>query len=104
MSPDLHIWHPFTQEALDPPPIRIVKAEGVYLHTADGRKLIDGISSWWVNLHGHGHPAIVAAIAEQAATVDHVLLAGFSHDAVEDLRSSLAESFATRAESHFLFR
>lgn len=102
MSPDLHIWHPFTQEALDPPPIRIVKAEGVYLHTADGRQLIDGISSWWVNLHGHGHPAIVAAIAEQAAKVDHVLLAGFSHDAVEDLRSSLRK-YLPHGLNHIFF-
>jgi adenosylmethionine-8-amino-7-oxononanoate aminotransferase len=89
VSPDLRIWHPFTQEALDPLPVRITKAEGVYLHTADGRKLIDGISSWWVNLHGHGHPAIVAGIAEQVAKVDHILLAGFTHDAVDDLRAGL---------------
>ncbi|HXA77160.1 MAG TPA: adenosylmethionine--8-amino-7-oxononanoate transaminase [Candidatus Acidoferrales bacterium] len=89
MNPGLQIWHPFTQEALDPPPIRITKAEGIYLYTDDGRKLIDAISSWWVNLHGHGHPAIVASIAEQVAKVDHVLLAGFTHDAVEDLRGGL---------------
>ena len=89
MKPELKIWHPFTQEALDPPPIRITKAEGVYLYTDDGRWLIDGISSWWVNLHGHGHPAIVSAIAEQAAKVDHVLLAGFTHDALENLRDAL---------------
>ena len=89
MSADLRIWHPFTQEALDPPPIRVVKAEGIYLHTADGRKIIDGISSWWVNLHGHGHPAITRAIAEQAAKLDHVLLAGFTHDAVEELGAGL---------------
>jgi len=89
MNPGLHIWHPFTQEALDPPPIRITKAEGTYLYTDDGRRLIDGISSWWVNLHGHGHPEIVSAIAQQAAKVDHVLLAGFTHDAVEELRGKL---------------
>lgn len=102
MSPGLHIWHPFTQEALDPPPIRITRAEGVFLHTADGRKLIDGISSWWVNLHGHGHPAIVAAIAEQAAKVDHVLLAGFTHDAVEDLRARLI-GILPRGLNHIFF-
>jgi adenosylmethionine---8-amino-7-oxononanoate aminotransferase len=102
VSEDLRIWHPFTQEALDPPPIRITKAEGVYLHTADGRKLIDGISSWWVNLHGHGHPAIVAAIAEQAARLDHVLLAGFSHDAAEELRSGL-KKYLPRGLNHIFF-
>lgn len=89
MTADLRVWHPFTQEALDPPPLRIVKAEGVCLYTEGGRRFIDGISSWWVNIHGHGHPAIVSAIAEQAAKVDHVMLAGFTHDAVEELRCAL---------------
>jgi adenosylmethionine-8-amino-7-oxononanoate aminotransferase len=85
MSSPLRVWHPFTQEALDPPPIRVTKAQGVYLHTEDGRRLIDGISSWWVNLHGHCHPAIMSAIAEQTANLDHVLLAGFTHEGVEEL-------------------
>lgn len=89
MNAQLKIWHPFTQEALDPAPIRITKAQGVYLYGDDGRRFIDGISSWWVNLHGHCHPAIVSAIAEQAAKMDHVLLAGFSHEAVEELSSRL---------------
>jgi adenosylmethionine-8-amino-7-oxononanoate aminotransferase len=102
VSPDLRIWHPFTQDALDPLPVHITKAEGVYLHTADGRKLIDGISSWWVNLHGHGHPAIVAAIAAQAAQVDHVLLAGFTHDAVEDLCAEL-KKVLPRGLEHIFF-
>jgi adenosylmethionine-8-amino-7-oxononanoate aminotransferase len=102
VSPDLRIWHPFTQDALDPLPVRITKAEGVYLYIADGRRLIDGISSWWVNLHGHGHPAIVAAIAEQAAKVDHVLLAGFTHDAVEDLRGGLRK-ILPRGLEHIFF-
>src|SRR5258708_7354373 len=89
MSGSLKIWYPFTQPALDSPPIRIEWAKGVYLHTADGRKLIDGISSWWVNLHGHNHPAIVAAVAQQAARLDHVLLAGFTHNALEELSARL---------------
>jgi adenosylmethionine-8-amino-7-oxononanoate aminotransferase len=89
MTSPLQIWHPYTQKALDPPPLRVVRAQGVYLHTGDGRKLIDGISSWWVNLHGHCHPAMVAAIAEQAAKLDHVLLAGFTHEAVEELCARL---------------
>lgn len=101
MSAELRLWHPFTQEALDPPPLRIVKAEGVYLHTDDGRRFIDGISSWWVNIHGHGHPAIVSAIAEQAAKVDHVLLAGFTHDAAEELRRALRKVLASSLECIF---
>jgi adenosylmethionine-8-amino-7-oxononanoate aminotransferase len=89
MKSGLHLWHPFTQEALDPAPVRIAGAQGAYLYTADGRRLIDGISSWWVNIHGHCHPAIVSAIAEQAAKLDHVLLAGFTHGPVEDLCAGL---------------
>src|ERR1700722_11601067 len=101
MNERLKIWHPFTQEALDPPPTRITRAEGVYLYTDDGRRLIDGISSWWVNLHGHGHPAIVAAIAEQAAKVDHVLAAGFTHDAMEELSAGLQKVLPPKLEHIF---
>jgi adenosylmethionine-8-amino-7-oxononanoate aminotransferase len=85
----LSIWHPFTQEALDPRPVRIERGEGVYLYTRDGRKLIDAISSWWVNLHGHSHPLIAEAIAEQARKLEHVIFAGFTHDAAEELASRL---------------
>ena len=102
MNSSLHIWHPFTQEALDPPPLHITRAEGVSLYLSDGRRLIDAISSWWVNLHGHGHPAIVAAIAEQAARIDHVLLAGFTHDAVEELRARL-QKFLPASLAHMFF-
>ena len=84
MSKISPVWHPFTQPALDPLPLNIRRAEGVNLETADGRRVIDAISSWWVTLHGHAHPAIAAAIAEQAARLEHVLLAGFTHYAVED--------------------
>lgn len=101
MSHPLRIWHPFTQEALDPPPIRIAKAEGVYLYTDDGRRLIDGISSWWVNPHGHGHPAIMAAIAEQTRKLDHVLLAGFSHEPLEQLCVGLRRVLPAQLEHIF---
>lgn len=102
MNTGLHIWHPFTQEALDPRPMRITKAEGVYLYTDDGRRLIDAISSWWVNIHGHGHPAIVEAIAAQAEQIDHVLLAGFTHDAGEELRECLRRVLPAHL-SHIFF-
>lgn len=101
MTSSLQIWHPFTQAAVDPPPLRVTRAEGVYIYTDDGRKLIDGISSWWVNLHGHGHPAIVRAIADQAAQIDHVLLAGFTNSAVEDLASGLRAVLPARIEHIF---
>jgi adenosylmethionine-8-amino-7-oxononanoate aminotransferase len=88
-EPSLSLWHPFTQEALDPVPVPVVRAEGVYLHIADGRKLIDAISSWWVTLHGHAHPAIAAAIAEQAGQLEHVIFAGFTHPPAEELAARL---------------
>lgn len=62
------------------PPIAIAKAEGVWLEDADGKRYIDGISSWWTNIFGHGHPHIRAAVARQHETLDHVLLAGFTHE------------------------
>ncbi|HEV2387245.1 MAG TPA: adenosylmethionine--8-amino-7-oxononanoate transaminase [Candidatus Acidoferrales bacterium] len=83
------IWHPFTQPGIDPPPLRVARAEGVYLHTHDGRRLIDAVSSWWTNLHGHNHPKLMAAIAAQTAKLDHVLLAGCTHDAAEELAAGL---------------
>jgi adenosylmethionine-8-amino-7-oxononanoate aminotransferase len=91
MSTPLRIWHPFTNAALDPLPIPIERAEGVWLYTRDGRKILDAISSWWVNIHGHANPRIAAAIAEQARRLEHVILAGFSHEAAERLADGLSK-------------
>ena len=90
-STDLHLWHPFTQEGADPAPLVIRRGQGVFLETQDGRRILDAISSWWVNLHGHSHPAIAAAIAEQSARLEHVLFAGFSHEPAEELASRLGK-------------
>jgi|SRR5579872_2481946 len=90
-SSDLHLWHPFTQEGADPAPLVIRRGQGVFLETRDGRQILDAISSWWVNLHGHSHPAIAAAIAEQAARLEHVLFAGFLHEPAEELSWRLGE-------------
>ncbi len=101
MNSKLRVWHPFTQEALDPAPLRITRAQGVYIYTGDGRRFIDAISSWWVNLHGHCHPAMMAAIAEQTAKMDHVLLAGFTHDGVEELSQRLRKVLPRELEHIF---
>src|SRR6202163_1464000 len=90
-APDLYLWHPFTHEGADPAPLRIRGGEGVFLETQDARRILDAISSWWVNLHGHSHPAIAAAIAEQAARLEHVLFAGFSHEPAEELAVRLGK-------------
>ncbi|HEX7782787.1 MAG TPA: adenosylmethionine--8-amino-7-oxononanoate transaminase [Sphingobium sp.] len=83
------IWHPFTQHGLEEPIPRIVRGEGAVLHTDDGGTLIDGISSWWVTTHGHCHPRIVAAIAEQAARLDQVIFAGYTHGPAEEVARGL---------------
>jgi adenosylmethionine-8-amino-7-oxononanoate aminotransferase len=85
----LSIWHPFTQDALEPAPIFIDRAEGAYLYTPDGRRLLDAISSWWVNLHGHAHPLIAEAIAGQARKLEQVIFAGFTHGPAEELAARL---------------
>src|SRR5215831_8401275 len=85
----MKIWHPYTQEATELPPLGIDRGEGAYLYTRDGRRLIDGISSWWVNLHGHGHPLIAEAIAAQARKLEHVIFAGFTHEPAEELAERL---------------
>lgn len=87
-----HVWHPCTQmkrhEAA--PPIAIDHAIGPWLVDTDGRRYLDGISSWWVNLFGHSHPHIRAALIEQLHKLDHVMLAGFTHAPVVELSERLA--------------
>jgi adenosylmethionine---8-amino-7-oxononanoate aminotransferase len=84
-----HIWHPYTQAKTAPEPIEVQSAQGLWLELADGRKIADCISSWWVNLHGHAHPQIVEAIAQQAARLEHVIFAGFTHAPAQQLASQL---------------
>ncbi len=83
------IWHPFTQHALMPEQVFIDRAEGAYLYTRDGKRIIDAISSWWVNIHGHNHPKIVAAVQAQAAKLDQIIFAGFTHEPAETLAAKL---------------
>ncbi len=85
------IWHPFTSLVDSPQPLLVQSASGVYLHTQDGRKIIDAISSWWVNLHGHSNPHIAKAIAAQAQTLEHVIFAGFTHEPAIRLARSLLQ-------------
>lgn len=85
------VWHPCTQmkdhEWLPMVPIR--RAEGVWLEDFEGNRYLDAISSWWVNLFGHANPHINAALKAQADTLEHVLLAGFTHEAVIELSEKL---------------
>lgn len=83
------VWHPFTQHGLNMPIPLVTRSEGAALFTDDGRRVIDGISSWWVTTHGHSHPRIMKAIAEQAGKLDQIIFAGWTHEPAETLASAL---------------
>ena len=85
------VWHPFTQHGLSEPIPLIARAEGAALFTAEGTRIIDAISSWWVTTHGHCHPRIVAAIAEQAGKLDQIIFAGHTHEPAETLAHGLLD-------------
>ncbi|WP_298620228.1 adenosylmethionine--8-amino-7-oxononanoate transaminase [uncultured Zoogloea sp.] len=86
------VWHPCTQmkhhEQL--PLVPIKRGEGAWLYDMDGRRYLDGISSWWVNLFGHANPRIGAALKQQLDQLEHVMLAGFTHEPVVELSERLA--------------
>ncbi len=84
-----HLWHPYTQMLTRPDPIPIVRGEGVYLYTEEGRRLLDGTSSWWVNIHGHSHPRLNEALAAQARVLEHVVFANCTHAPAIDLAERL---------------
>ncbi|WP_292663527.1 aminotransferase class III-fold pyridoxal phosphate-dependent enzyme, partial [Nitratifractor sp.] len=94
MEEDLrYLWHPCTQmkdhERL--PLVPIEHARGIWLYDFDGRRYLDAISSWWVNLFGHGNPRIAAAVSRQARELEHVLLAGFTHRPAVTLAKKLVD-------------
>ena len=92
------VWHPCTQMKLHAPEgaalplVPVARAEGVWLHDHEGRRYLDAISSWWVNLFGHNHPAIRAALVDQLNRLDHVMLAGFTHAPVVELSERLSSA------------
>lgn len=83
------IWRPFTQMKNAPQPLPVERGEGPYIILEDGRRILDCISSWWVNIHGHAHPRLAAAVAEQAKKLEQVIFAGFTHAPAEQLAERL---------------
>jgi len=88
-----HLWHPYTDQVTfeSEPYTCIERAEGVYLYTADGRKLYDGIASWWAVALGHSHPKIIAALKEQAEVLQHCIVGNMSHPKAVQLAARLAQ-------------
>jgi len=85
-----HIWHPFTQHASERDPVVVTRAKGASLFDEAGNEILDLISSWWTCIHGHAHPALVKALSEQAARLEHVMFAGFTHPPAAQLSQALS--------------
>src|ERR1700751_3629158 len=96
------IWHPFTQHALQGKMTKIVRGEGAYLYTADDRRIIDAISSWWVVTHGHCHPHIVGTIQRKAEKLNQIIFAGHTHEPAEELAAALLK-LTPRGLDHVFF-
>lgn len=86
------VWHPCTQMKRHEtfPLVPIDRAKGVWLYDFEGKRYLDGVSSWWVNIFGHGHPHIKARINAQLESLDHVMLAGFTHAPAVELAEKLS--------------
>ncbi|HET8584214.1 MAG TPA: adenosylmethionine--8-amino-7-oxononanoate transaminase, partial [Casimicrobiaceae bacterium] len=89
---DAAVWHPCTQMKRHEtaPPLPIARARGAWLHDYEGGRYLDAVGSWWVNLFGHANPRINAALREQLDTLEHVMLAGFTHAPVVELSERLS--------------
>ncbi|ALM81844.1 adenosylmethionine--8-amino-7-oxononanoate transaminase [Bordetella sp. N] len=98
------VWHPCTQMKHHErtPLLPVARARGAWLYGPDGGRYLDGISSWWVNLFGHSHPAINAAVADQMATLEHVMLAGCTHEPAVALAERLS-ALTGRTLGHAFF-
>ena len=84
-----HLWHPYASLPPTYPNIVIDHAEGIYIVTNDGIRLIDGMSSWWASIHGYNHPVLNAAMIEQLGRVAHVMFGGLTHQPAIDLGKKL---------------
>jgi adenosylmethionine-8-amino-7-oxononanoate aminotransferase len=96
-----HLWLPYSQMQTAPEPLLVERTDGVRLHLADGRELIDGISSWWTACHGYNHPHIRAAVQAQLERMPHVMLGGLAHAPALTLARRLAELLPGELEHVF---
>ncbi|MDB5124201.1 MAG: bioA [Mucilaginibacter sp.] len=95
------IWHPYTQMQTALPPVPIVRGEGACLYDENGKRYIDAVSSWWVNIHGHAHPYIAQKVSEQLKKLEHVIFAGFTHEGAVELAERLLKILPANQQKAF---
>ena len=88
-SDSRYVWHPFTHLKYAEAPVQLVKGEGAFFYDAAGNRLLDAISSWWVNLHGHCHPYISQKVSEQLFSLEHAIFSAFTHEPAVTLAERL---------------
>ena len=86
-----YVWHPFTQHQTAGDPLQVVRAEGTLLFDIEGKSYIDANSSWWVNVHGHGHPHLAKAVNKQFMELEHVVFAGVTHPKAVELSERITK-------------
>ncbi|MHA6783849.1 adenosylmethionine--8-amino-7-oxononanoate transaminase [Pseudonocardia saturnea] len=97
-----HVWHPYAPMPATAAPLPVVSAAGVRLHLADGRELVDGMSSWWAAIHGYAHPVLDAAVRDQLGAMSHVMFGGLTHSPAVDLARLLVDVTPAGLEHVFL--
>ena len=96
-----HVWHPYSAMSSDMPVYPVASARGVRLKLADGRELIDGMSSWWCAIHGYNHPVLNQAIQTQLNDMSHIMFGGLTHQPGVELANKLVELTPTNLKSVF---
>jgi len=96
-----HIWHPYSSMNSEVPVFPVESAEGVMIRLADGRELVDGMSSWWCAIHGYNHPVLNQAIKMQLQSMSHIMFGGLTHEPANQLASKLVELTPAGLETVF---
>ena len=102
MTDRQHVWHPYAPMPGVVDPLPVASASGVRLHLADGRDLVDGMSSWWAAIHGYAHPVLDAAVRDQLGAMSHVMFGGLTHSPAVDLARLLVDITPDGLEHVFL--